>query len=654
MRIWMTFPEPKSMNSPENDAVFRMITERIPDSVFLLDLDDEDTPGRILYANARACQEHGYSFEEISACSIRDLDDPPTASLAAGRLKSLLSGETIVFEGGHLRKDGTRFPVEVTARLLDSDSRRIVLAIDRDITRQRRAEDSARVSRHEFESLVNAMDGIVWEADPETMQFVFVSQQAERILGYMVDQWLSSPTFWADHLHPDDHASIMAARDSAKEKPGSHQLDYRMLAADGRSVWIQDRVTVEEQDGQIVRLNGIMVDMTQSKQEEETRIKLSKLESLGQLAGGIAHDFNNLLTGILGNISIAQSSAGENSPGLRELDSAEQAAMRAKDLTYQLLTFARGGDPVKEMTDLGDIIAESATFSLHGSNTRCAIEVADDLWTVNVDAGQIRQAIHNLAINARQAMPDGGVFRVTASNIILDPHSARIDLGLPEGAYVKMTFSDLGTGIPPDQQGNIFDPYFTTKKDGSGLGLATTHSIVRQHDGAIFVQSAPNEGTLFAVYLPAFRDIAPPGKPEDFGPVESLECHGDGRILVLDDEAMVRSLIEIALSKIGYEVDLQSQGRSAVEAYRHAIQAGCPYDLVILDLTVPGGMGGKEVMAELLQIDPGVNAIVSSGYHNDPVMANHRDFGFSGIVAKPYKVRELVRTVQQTIRQSVR
>jgi two-component system, cell cycle sensor histidine kinase and response regulator CckA len=649
----MIFPELKSMDSPENDAVFQMIAERIPDSVFLLDLDDEDTPGRILYANSRACQEHGYTLEEIKACSIRDLDDPQTASQAPERLKSLLSGETFVFEGGHLRKDGTRFPVEVTAKLLDSNRHRIVLAIDRDITRQRRAEDSARVSRHEFESLVNAVDGIVWEADPETMQFRFVSQQAERILGYPVDQWLSLPTFWADHLHPDDQGAAIAASDSAMARKSSHQLDYRMLAADGRSVWIQDRVTVEVRDGQTVRLNGIMVDMTQSKQGEETRIKLSKLESLGLLAGGIAHDFNNLLTGILGNISIAQSSAGENSPGMTELDAAEHAALRAKDLTYQLLTFAKGGDPVKEMTDLGDIIAEAAAFSFHGSNTRCVLEVADDLWPVNVDAGQIRQAIQNLAINARQAMPDGGVFRVKASNINLEAHAAISELSLPEGAYVKMTFSDLGSGIPQDQQSNIFDPYYTTKKDGSGLGLATTHSIVRQHDGAILVQSALNEGTTFDVYLPAFRAISSPDKPEDLEPIESVEGEDRGRILVLDDEEMVRSLINIALSKYGYEVDLQSDGRSAIQAYRQAVQTGCPYDLVILDLTVPGGMGGKEVMAELLQIDSDVNAIVSSGYHNDPVMANYRDFGFSGIVAKPYKVRELVRTVQQTIRQSV-
>ena len=366
------------------------------------------------------------------------------------------------------------------------------------------------------------------------------------------------------------------------------------------------------------------------------------MESVGILAGGIAHDFNNILTGIMGNIGLAKIfvvPAGQASAALVE---AEEAALRAKGLTQQLLTFARGGLPIRKSTSIAKLLRQSAGFALRGSRVRGKFTLPDDLWSVEIDEGQINQVITNLVINADEAMPEGGVVKIGAKNTTIEASSV---LPLPEGNYIEITVADHGIGISPEHLARIFEPYFTTKQKGSGLGLATAYSIIRNHDGYITAESELSVGTTFHIYFPASGKPAP--KKEKL--VAKAAVAGEGRILVMDDEEMLRKMLSMTLPLDGYEVELARDGAEAVELYKKARESGRPFDAVILDLTVPGGMGGKEAIKKLLEIYPRVKAIVSSGYSTDPVMADFKDYGFSAVAVKPYRIEELENTLRSLI-----
>jgi CheY-like chemotaxis protein len=315
---------------------------------------------------------------------------------------------------------------------------------------------------------------------------------------------------------------------------------------------------------------------------------------------------------------------------------AEKACARAADLTRQLLTFAKGGAPVRKTASLGEMIRECCEFSLRGSNVRCEFSVADDLWTVEIDVGQMSQVIQNLVINADQAMPEGGVIRVSAGNLVLDAENRPLGLPLDDGRYVKVSVADRGTGISKEHLSKIFDPYFSTKHKGSGLGLAISYSIVKSHDGYLGAASELGEGTTFEIYLPASEVSVRPEEKK-----EQKLLAGEGRVLLMDDEEQLRKSAGRILNKLGYEVEFAGHGEEAIEIYQKAQASGKPFDAVILDLTVPGGMGGKETIKKLIELDPEVKAVVSSGYSNDPVMAEFKEYGFQGVLVKPYKIEEL-------------
>ncbi|HUL55144.1 MAG TPA: ATP-binding protein [Opitutaceae bacterium] len=363
----------------------------------------------------------------------------------------------------------------------------------------------------------------------------------------------------------------------------------------------------------------------------------AKLESLGLLAGGIAHDFNNLLTVIMGNLTLAKLDAPDQAPVTPWLAEAEQGVIRARDLTLQLLTFAKGGNPVRKAVELAEIVREATAFALHGSNVRCAFDIAPDLWPANVDKGQIGQVVHNIVINALQAMPDGGSLRIMVCNSAVEPEGMP---GLAAGRYLKLSIADTGTGIDPAHLTRIFDPYFTTKAEGTGLGLATVYSIVKKHAGRVEVESAPGRGTTFHVWLPAAEEV-PAGKEASASPLAPRS----GRVLLMDDEESIRRAAAALLRRLGLETTAISNGADAVREYQAARRDGRPYDLVILDLTVPGGMGGRETMERLRQLDPEVRAVVSSGYSSDPVLAHYRFYGFRSMVGKPYDLEELAKAV---------
>jgi signal transduction histidine kinase/ActR/RegA family two-component response regulator/putative methionine-R-sulfoxide reductase with GAF domain len=408
----------------------------------------------------------------------------------------------------------------------------------------------------------------------------------------------------------------------------------------GRTLQVWIRITIPGNDSEFENLLVGIFDLTERRKMEEELLKTQKLESLGVLAGGIAHDFNNMLTVILGNIVLAKMKLNKNEDVILRLDKAENAVNRAMELTRNLLTFSKGGELSIKIADIGELVRDASNFALSGAKSKCNFVIPADLWPVEVDSGQIRQVIENLVINADQSMPSGGTIAVKCENI---PSGFKEMALLKDAGYIRISISDHGLGISPDIREKIFDPYFSTKNGKSGLGLATSYSIISKHGGQITVETTGNQGAVFCVYLP----VADTQKTEKV--FERKTSAGIKRVLVMDDEEEVREVAEGILKTIGCEITQAKDGSEAVELFLNASETGQPFDVVILDLTVSGGMGGKETIKKLLEIDKSVKAIVSTGYYNDPVMTEYRKFGFLGALNKPYKLQELSELLEAVI-----
>lgn len=420
-----------------------------------------------------------------------------------------------------------------------------------------------------------------------------------------------------------------------------------LMARDGRELIIDDSCApIRGKEGEMIGVVLVFRDVTNRLKMEEEHLRMSKLDALGLLAGGIAHDFNNLLTAILGNISLTLEMAGPNELLVKRLEAAQSASLRARDLSKQLLTFAKGGAPIKNSISISELLTEATLFALGGSNIRCDFALPKGLWAVKVDEGQISQVIHNLALNAQQAMPEGGILRIEAENW-KEMSGFKGTFPLQRGHYVKISVQDSGVGIPKKNLRRIFDPYFTTKEKGSGLGLSTAYSIIKKHDGWITVESEKGKGTTFILFLPTSPGVVPTPKKSERRPMIDRR----GKILIMDDEEIILEVTARLISHLGYQADTTRDGTEAVEYYRLAKEGGRPYDAVIMDLTVPGGVGGKEAIRKLIAIDSRVKAIVSSGYSNDEVMANYTKYGFRGVVVKPFKLEELSHVLDQVVSQ---
>jgi PAS domain S-box-containing protein len=504
-------------------------------------------------------------------------------------------------------------------------------------------------SEEDLRSLLELMPvGVAWADENGTLKYI--NQNFVERFGYALAE-LPTAEEWYLKAHPDpDYRREVISQwnaDIAGYRSDDTPVPPREVKVTCRNGSVR-HVIINTQMSQN-RILAIFTDITERENLQEELIQKQKLESIGVLAGGIAHDFNNILTAILGNISYAGMFIEHGHKAEMPLIQAEKAAKRAAELAHQLLTFARGGQPITRSVPPRQLIDESLSLVLRGSNVQSSVEISEEVHNIEADAGQISQAFNNLIINAVQAMPGGGTISIRAANKSIEESSN--PFALPIGEYVNFVFTDEGCGIPAENLKNIFDPYFTTKSGGSGLGLASVQSIVRKHGGHISVRSAIGRGTTFEILIPACRksassDISPPE-------VATAETAGAGTgisMLVMDDEEMIRDLATAMLEELGYRVTTCTNGEEAVAVYKAAFEAGACFSAVIMDLTIPGGMGGREAARGILNIDPRARLIVSSGYSNDPIIADFRRYGFAAAALKPYSVADIADVLKNLLR----
>lgn len=479
-----------------------------------------------------------------------------------------------------------------------------------------------------------------WEWDMEG-DGMFWSDEVYRIFGLEPEGLEVTYGAFLDSVHPDDRDFVGRSLNNALNGLEPYAIDHRIVLPDGRVRIVNGRAEVAfDADGRPARLFGTMQDVTEKKLMEDEILKAKKLETIGNLAGAIAHDFNNLLVGIIGRISVAMEHVEKDGKLHEMLREVEAAALRTKGLTRQLLTFSRGGRPVKEAASVVDLLRSTADLVLRESGIRCEFSFPDGDVYADMDQGQVGQAMNNIILNARQAMDEGGLVEIEAKNVTV---AGEDPLPMDHGRYVMVSIKDNGRGIPEENLDRIFDPFFTTRQRASGLGLAVTYSVIRKHGGHITVESKEGKGTTVRVYLPAFVG-RPPSAPG------SLKVErGSGRVLLMDDDEIVRDVAGEMLEFLGYDYSFARDGAEAIALFKKAIETGAPFDAVILDLTVEDGMGGADAVKKLVRIDPHVKAIVSSGYSRDPIMSDYGKHGFCAVMHKPYRLAEFSRAVKDAI-----
>lgn len=603
-----------------------------------------DQNGTILEVNLTASSMLGMEREFLKGWSLVALVHKDDLELFHRHSTAII--ETLApqfYELRLKRKDGSHFYAALSCSISnesDGGINHVRIAIS-DLTQRKQAEEQLKDSEERLQLALMSTDQGLFDLNVRTGE-ITVSDQYALMLGYDPSGFRETHQTWIGRLHPDDKDRVSAYhRAYLHGDLKRYRVEFRLRTRAGTWKWILSVGKIVERDaeGNPVRMLGTHTDITEQRRLEEESLKLARLESVGQLAGGLAHDFNNLLTTILGNVSLAKMyvqdaeipHTGEDVAEI--LTEAEKASIRARDLTHQLLTFSKGGAPIKKTASIADLIRESSAFALRGSNVRCDLAIPGNLWSADVDPGQINQVIHNVMVNALQAMPEGGIIRVACENTVLGKSDAR---SLEQGRYIQVTIMDQGPGIPEELLPRIFEPYFTTKPQGTGLGLATAYSIIARHHGLITATSTVGEGATFTIFLHA-SDQKPPAPRA----VSKRIIHGQGKILVMDDEDTIRQLAAQMLSSLGYVAEIAKDGAEAIDLYKAALESSAPFDAVIMDLTIPGGMGGKEAIQELRNIDPDVLAIVSSGYSTDPIMSEYAEYGFCGVMPKPYRVKEL-------------
>ncbi len=602
--------------------------------------------GILRFVNPRLAEMLDYERE--------DLTDKPAIKFIDSTQRSSISGKMAFLDTWEskpgrtelicLKKNGQKIELELIARVISYYGKPAIHGTIVDTTSRKQALEVILAGEERFRTLANSSHDIISESDPDGI-LMYLSENTKDILGYDHYNLINTSVF--NLMHPDDIKTVAKELLLALRHNTSVRIIFRYRHKKGNWRWFEGSGRAYETGSGEKRVVVVSRDITSRKQKEAEVLKASKLESIGVLAGGIAHDFNNILTVILGNVSLARSylSGPDSEPG-RILSEAERACAQAQKLTNQLLTFSKGGAPVTNTASIAQLLYETSEFALHGSNIRCDIHFDDNLWLVKIDQDQMAQVVHNLIINASQAMPEGGAIQIYAEN---NHFTENNDLPLSAGDFVKIAFKDRGQGIQEENLTKIFDPYFTTKDKGSGLGLATAYSIVKNHNGFLTAESTVGLGTTFYVYLPADPNGRLPKPKREGQTLGDVLAHSEHKILLMDDEDTIRNSVGRMLKRLGYVVELAEDGDEAINLYRKAQEAEEPFDAVLIDLTIRGGMGGKETIENLLKIDPGVKAVVSSGYSHDPIMADYQNYGFSGVIAKPYKFDKLEEVLTQVI-----
>ena len=615
----------------------RAIIENILDGMIIV-----DPAGTITLMNPAAEKLFGCSKNEMLSQTFVTL--VPQAYTTEADLRLIdweeftkRTGSTVLAVG-RTRKHVT-FPIEISLGKMMVDHSTLYVAMIRDVTERKRFEREIAAEKENLAVTLRSIGDGVITTDVQG-KIIMINQAAETLTGWTAEEAKGHPLKSVFKISIDLAAQTRAQRSTYRNEAYSLLLklpnNATLVSRDGTEHLIEQVVSpIRDRRNEVAGVVLVFRDIIEREHKQ-----------LGLLAGGIAHDFNNLLTAIMGNISLASLLIPATDEMTTRLADAKNASMRARDLAQQLLTFARGGVPIKKTASLTRLVQDTVSFCLRGSQSRGECDLENNLWPAEIDPGQISQVIANLVVNAEQAMPTGGTLHVTCENFRQGSGKKATVPDLPAGEFVKIAINDEGVGIPEQNLERIFDPYFTTKPKGNGLGLATAYSIVKHHKGLITVESEVNKGSTFTIYLPAAAHVAAPEEAKHAG---VKELSGTGRVLIVDDEEAIRGLVEFTLTHLGYKVCSAATALEGVELYRQKLQAGERFDCVILDLTLPGGMGGKDALKLLLEIDPSVNAIVSSGYAMDATMSRYHDFGFRGVITKPYEAAELGRTVREVI-----
>ena len=620
------------------------IFELSPVAIFIHCLD-----GKIVSLNQTMLDLYGVEKEEgLNLSIVEDYSSPDNPlEMLSFYWNEVTAGRPQNFEWIARRPhNNSTFPSQVNLRKIHYGNKDAIYATVLDISARKEMEEKLASEKERLAVTLRSIGDGVITTNIEG-RVVFINKVTEQLTGWNNADATGKPS--------TEVFNIINERTGQKcASPVARVLDLgrivglanhtALIAKDGSQISIADSgAPIRDRESKVVGVVIVFRDITHERKVEEELIKIRKLESVGVLAGGIAHDFNNILSAILGNIELASFRVKKDDRTVSLLSEAQKAAKRAAKLTQQLLTFSKGGDPVKEKTSLTELIRESADFVLRGSQVSCDYIFPDDLWMVLADGGQVGQVIQNIILNAKHAMPEGGKIRINCYNV--EDAAAEALLNIHDECFVCIRIQDTGVGIPKEITDKIFDPYFTTKKEGSGLGLAICHSIINKHDGHITVQSTPGKGATFTIYL-----LAVQSNGTELTKVQKTRpAMKAARIMVMDDDKMIRDVATAQLSMLGHEVIPVSDGEQAINKYQELQDNKLPVDLVIMDLTIPGGMGGQEACQKLLQIDPTAKIVVASGYSNDPVMADFRKHGFSAAVAKPFDLDELRKTIESAL-----
>ncbi len=632
-------------------AKFEVIFREYLDVMLVLDARD----GGILHANEAVSRVLGYEESRLVGLSFDTLwpDDVQTA--VAPLLQAVRRQGFGFYSGVFLRPDGTLLPMDLQASRAQWGRTDAIIVTLRDVSERLRAEQRLAQEKEQLAVTLRSIGEAVITTDIQG-RVALLNGVAEQLTGWSQSEAAGRQV--ADVLKIFCGRAENSCTGRIKEvlvagAPLELTRHVSLRSRDDRTYSVTLTATpIRGYNGRTTGVVTIVRDITSEQKLEEELQKASKLESVALMAGGIAHDFNNILTAIMGHLSLARSNAARAPQALATI---QQACVYATDLTRQLLMFSKGSTPKRRVEAVAALVRENVEFALHGSNLRCDFRLSHDLWPAELDRGQINQVINNLVINAVQASTEAGVLEVSAVNVHASRERPVATLG--PGKYVRVSIRDHGSGISPENLARIFDPYFTTKTAGSGLGLATVYAIIRKHDGLVQAESELGKGTVFHIYLPAFV-ARPPltgigaagvGAASPDGADRAARSEKQGRILFMDDEVVLQELVGAMLEYLGYDVTCAADGEEAVRQFEAARREGRPYSAVILDLTVPGGMGGFEAQQRLQVLDPDVRTVVSSGYSNDPIIANYRGHGFSGAIAKPYQIAELSEVIQQVL-----